>query len=83
MAVLEFLQSIRNPFLDKLMLAVTALGDETAFLVAALIMFWCVDKRKGYFILNKFKKKIVNFLLFSEQLYVFSYIYMQMQNYNK
>ncbi len=52
MAILEFLQGIRCPFLDSIMLAITNLGDETAFLVAALIMFWCVDKRKGYYILT-------------------------------
>lgn len=52
MEILKFLQSIRIPFLTDLMLAVTDLGDETAFLVAALIMFWCVDKRKGYYILS-------------------------------
>ena len=52
MEILKFLQSVRIPFLTDLMLAVTDLGDETAFLVAALIMFWCVDKRKGYYILS-------------------------------
>lgn len=52
MEILQFLQSIRFPFLTELMLAITALGDETAFLVTALVMFWCVDKRKGYFILS-------------------------------
>ena len=52
MEILKFLQSIRIPFLTDLMLAVTDLGDETAFLVAALIMFWSVDKRKGYYILS-------------------------------
>ena len=52
MEILRFLASIRIPILDEIMLAITALGDETAFLVAAIIMFWCVDKRKGYFILS-------------------------------
>ena len=48
MGFLYMLENIRTPFLDKLMLAVTALGEETAFLVIALIVFWCVDKRRGY-----------------------------------
>ena len=52
MEILYFLQSIRNPVLDTLMLLVTKLGEETAFLVLALIIFWCVDKRKGYFIMS-------------------------------
>ena len=51
MEILYFLQSIRNPVLDAIMLTVTRLGEETAFLVLALIMFWCVDKRKGYYIM--------------------------------
>lgn len=51
MEVLYFLEGLRTPLMDKLMLAVTTLGEETAFLVAALIVFWCVDKRKGYYIM--------------------------------
>lgn len=54
MRLLEFLHSlekIRIPGLNEFMLGVTYLGDEIAFLVAALILFWCVDKRKGYYIL--------------------------------
>ncbi len=52
MNVLYLLESIRVPVLNELMLAVTYFGDEIAFLVAALILFWCVDKRKGYYILS-------------------------------
>lgn len=52
MEVLYFLENIRQPFLDKLMLAVTQLGEETAFLVVALILFWCVNKYFGYYILS-------------------------------
>lgn len=52
MGILYFLESIRMPGLNELMLLVTKLGEETAFLVAALIVFWCVDKRKGYFLLS-------------------------------
>lgn len=52
MEILYFLQSIRNPVLDAIMLLVTRLGEETAFLVLALIIFWCVDKRKGYYIMS-------------------------------
>lgn len=52
MKFLYLLESIRVPGLNELMLAVTQLGDETAFLVAALIVFWCVDKNKGYFVMT-------------------------------
>ena len=48
MEFLYLLESIRMPVLDTLMLLVTRLGEETAFLVAAMILYWCVDKRKGY-----------------------------------
>ena len=51
MDILYFLESIRIPGLNEFMLAITYLGDEIAFLVVALIMFWCVDKRQGYYVL--------------------------------
>jgi len=52
MEVLYALQRIRMPVLNELMLLVTRFGEETAFLVTALIVFWCVDKKKGYFIMS-------------------------------
>ena len=52
MDFLYLLEAIRMPGLNELMLAVTRLGEETAFLVAALIVFWCVDKKKGYYIMT-------------------------------
>jgi undecaprenyl-diphosphatase len=52
MAFLKMLENIRFPLLDKLMLLITHLGEETAFLVAALIIFWCVDKYEGYYTLG-------------------------------
>ncbi|MBO5891615.1 MAG: phosphatase PAP2 family protein [Oscillospiraceae bacterium] len=52
MKFLYLLESIRFPALDKLMLLVTHLGEETAFLVIALIVFWCVNKYHGYYLLG-------------------------------
>ena len=52
MTFLYFLENIRIPILNDLMLAVTYLGDEIAFLVVALILFWCCDKRAGYYLLS-------------------------------
>ncbi len=52
MEFLYWLETIRIPVLNEIMLAVTQLGDESAFLVIALIMFWCVDKRRGYYLLS-------------------------------
>ena len=51
MEILYFLESIRSPLLNEMMLLVTRLGEETAFLVAALIVFWCVDKYRGYYLM--------------------------------
>ena len=47
MEFLYLLEKIRVPVLNEVMLAITLLGEETAFLVIALIVFWCVDKRRG------------------------------------
>ena len=52
MELLYFFEKIRVPILNEFMLLITRFGEETAFLVLALVMFWCVDKRKGYFILS-------------------------------
>ena len=51
MSFLYMIEKIRIPVLNELMLAVTTLGEETAFLVIALIIFWCVDKKKGYYVM--------------------------------
>lgn len=52
MEFLYFLESLRSPWLNEFMLLITQLGDEIAFLVTALILFWCVDKKRGYYILS-------------------------------
>lgn len=52
MQVLKALESIRVPLLDKLMQALTFLGEETVFMVLAIVLFWCVDKWKGYYLLS-------------------------------
>lgn len=52
MQILYLLESIRTPLLDVIMSALTLLGGETAFLVIALVMFWCVDRRKAYYMMS-------------------------------
>lgn len=52
MQLLYLLESIRVPFITELMLLITHLGEETAFLVAALIVFWCLDKNRGYYLMG-------------------------------
>ena len=51
MEFLYQLETIRNPILDTLMLVLTEFGNELLFIVAGMLMFWCVDKKQGYFIL--------------------------------
>ncbi len=52
MEFLYLLEKIRTPFWDSFFLLVTRLGEETAFLIIALVLFWCFDKYKGYYILS-------------------------------
>lgn len=52
MELLYFFEKIRLPGLNEFMLTITTLGEETAFLVIALILFWCVDKYVGYYTLS-------------------------------
>ena len=52
MEFLYLLERMRLPVLNEFMLLITQFGEETAFLVAAMIIFWCVDKYKGYYILS-------------------------------
>lgn len=52
MGFLYFLEKLRMPVLNEFMLAVTKLGEETVFLVIALVLFWCVDKYVGYYTLS-------------------------------
>ena len=52
MEFLYLLEKIRVPVLNEFMLAITTLGEETAFLVIALVLFWCVDKYVGYYTLS-------------------------------
>lgn len=52
MQLLYWFESIRTPVLDTVMSLVTRLGEEALFLLAALFVFWCVDKRKGYYLLT-------------------------------
>ena len=51
MSFLYWLEGLRIPFITELMLLITHLGEETAFLVAAIIVFWCISKKRGYYIM--------------------------------
>ena len=51
MEILYWLESIRVPVLNEIMLLLTHFGEETIFLIAAMTMLWCVDKKKSYYLL--------------------------------
>lgn len=52
MEFLYFWEKIRLPGLNEFMLLITHLGEETAFLAIAIIVFWCVDKYQGYYLMG-------------------------------
>ena len=51
MEFLKFLQSIRTPIGDFLLSILTHLGEETLFMAIGLLFLWCIDKKRGYYIL--------------------------------
>lgn len=51
MEFLYLLEKLRVPIVNEFMLFITQFGEETAFLIIALVLFWCIDKYKGYYIL--------------------------------
>ncbi len=50
--IIRRLQLIRTGLLDKLIGGITYIGDEMFFIIVAVIVFWCVDKRFGYRLIN-------------------------------
>ena len=52
MEFLYLLEKIRIPVLNEFMLLITHLGEETAFLAIAIVVFWCVDKYEGYYLMG-------------------------------
>ena len=51
MEVLYFLEGIRNSVLDAIVSVVTLFGEETIFMAISMMIFWCVDKWQGYYLL--------------------------------
>lgn len=52
MDILYALEKIRTPFCNGVMSAVTQLGGEVIFIVAAVVVFWCVSKWEGYYLMT-------------------------------
>jgi len=50
--ILYALEKIRTPFWNGVMSAVTQLGGEVIFIVAAVVVFWCVSKWEGYYLMT-------------------------------
>lgn len=51
MEFLHFLWGLRNPVFDFLFSIITLCGEETVFMALGLIVFWCVSKVQGYYLL--------------------------------
>ena len=51
MEFLRFLESIRTGVGDFFFATVTHVGEEVFFLALAILFYWCISKRQGYYIL--------------------------------
>ena len=51
MELLYFLEKLRTPVGDAFFQLVTYFGEDVLFLAMALILLWCIDKHKAYYIL--------------------------------
>lgn len=51
MSVLYFLEGMRTPVLDGIVSFLTLFGDEVIFMAISMIVFWCIDKHQGYYLL--------------------------------
>lgn len=45
---LRALAALRTPLGDAVFSTLTELGGETAFMLVMMVVFWCVEKRRGY-----------------------------------
>ena len=52
MSFLYFLEGLRTPVLDTLFSIITRCGEETIFMAIGMVVFWCVNKYQGYYLLS-------------------------------
>lgn len=52
MDFLYLLESIRTPALDAFFSTVTHLGSELVFMILAVVIYWCIDKSQGLYLLS-------------------------------
>lgn len=46
--IIKAIQSISNPFFDKVFQGITMLGEEYFFIIVMTLIYWCIDKKLGY-----------------------------------
>lgn len=51
MEFLRLLEGLRTPFFNAVFQFFTFFGEEMLFMVIAMTVFWCIDKKSGYFLL--------------------------------
>lgn len=51
MSILYALEAVRTPVMNAVMLAVTYFGSEWLFIAAAILVYWCVSKKYGYYLM--------------------------------
>ena len=52
MSILRFLEQMRIPFFNHLFLGITYLGSEIAAVLIVFVIYWCVSKKDGLFMLT-------------------------------
>lgn len=52
MSFLYALESIRNSVFDVFFSVITLCGEETVFMAVGMIVFWCINKYQGYYLLS-------------------------------
>ena len=52
MDFLRWLEGLRTPVWNFIFDKITLLGGETMFMVIAIILFWCINKKWGYYLLS-------------------------------
>ena len=51
MDLLRTVAAMRTPLLDAFNALITHIGDETVFMIVLMFVFWCVDKKRGYYLM--------------------------------
>ncbi len=48
MEVIRFLQSFHTPLLDSFAQTITMIGEDSFFIILALVVIWCINKKEGW-----------------------------------